>query len=360
MNKKAIFNFIVIGITAFLMIGWLFLSNDIKSLSRIFGSINYFWISLAFFCMAAYWILDMIQLQVMIKTIYNNISWYFIFKATMIGLFFNSTTPFGSGGQVAQVFVMAKSGIKAGHAASVIFIKSLVHQIMLVLCNLIVFMFSFGYFVKNMHGFVTIFFFVLTMNILVTAFYALIIYNKSVALNAVRKIFTIISKIKKSINTEKIRSKAENEILAYGNSADVMKKNTVLFVKVFLIQFLQFTTLFSIPFVIHIAVEGGGAGWWPMVSTQAIITMTGLIVPLPGSSGGTEIAATSFFRPFFKAEHILPVVIIWRIITYYSGILFSAVFTITASEKPFKSQVNYITDFSSDEFQTDEIRQKTN
>ena len=57
---------------------------------------------------------------------------------------------------------------------------------------------------------------------------------------------------------------------------------------------------------------------------------TSNLVPLPGASGGAELAFTMYFGPFFVvglANKIKPAILLWRFITYYGAILISAPFS---------------------------------
>ena len=48
-------------------------------------------------------------------------------------------------------------------------------------------------------------------------------------------------------------------------------------------------------------------------------------VPLPGATGGIEYAFMSFFGYFITKPTISTVMILWRFMTYYLGILLGAI-----------------------------------
>jgi uncharacterized protein (TIRG00374 family) len=51
----------------------------------------------------------------------------------------------------------------------------------------------------------------------------------------------------------------------------------------------------------------------------------GSFVPIPGASGGIEYGFTQFFGNFIGLNMIGAVLIIWRTITYYLGIIIGAI-----------------------------------
>ena len=69
-----------------------------------------------------------------------------------------------------------------------------------------------------------------------------------------------------------------------------------------------------------------------MLSAQTLVMLIVSITPLPGGAGGAEGGFILFFKMFFK-ENILPGVLLWRIITFYSCILIGSLFTIHLPKK---------------------------
>ena len=73
------------------------------------------------------------------------------------------------------------------------------------------------------------------------------------------------------------------------------------------------------------------ASLWNMLAAQTLVMLIVSITPLPGGAGGAEGGFLLFFTMFFK-ENILPGVLLWRIITYYSCILIGSIFSIRLSK----------------------------
>jgi len=102
-----------------------------------------------------------------------------------------------------------------------------------------------------------------------------------------------------------------------------------------LLQIFQFTFFFAIPYFIHLGVEQAArVRLWDMIAAQPIITLNSSFIPTPGATGGAEGTSYLFFSLFFKPGVIIPVILIWRIITYYSSVVFGVLFAVLAPEKP--------------------------
>ena len=69
-----------------------------------------------------------------------------------------------------------------------------------------------------------------------------------------------------------------------------------------------------------IAVEHGQVplNFLDTICIQSFVLFTSNLVPLPGASGGAELAFTMYFGPFFVvglANKIKPAILLWRFIT---------------------------------------------
>ena len=66
------------------------------------------------------------------------------------------------------------------------------------------------------------------------------------------------------------------------------------------------------------------------VCIQSFVLFTSNLIPLPGASGGAELAFTMYFSSFFvigNVNKIKPAILLWRFVTYYASILVSAPFS---------------------------------
>lgn len=70
--------------------------------------------------------------------------------------------------------------------------------------------------------------------------------------------------------------------------------------------------------------------FYDSICIQSFVLFTANLIPLPGASGGAELAFTMYFGSFFKIgaiSKIKPAILMWRFITYYGAMLISAPFS---------------------------------
>ena len=336
--RKKVFNLTIILFTAAVFIILIFFTNGTNQLIQLLAGIKYRWIAAAFGCMAAYWLMDSFIILSITRILFEKQRFVDSIKVTMIGQFFNAITPFATGGQPAQAYVMIKDGVRAGHAISILIVKSVLYQATLLLYTLIMVSFKAPFFAARIPHFFLLYFIGVAINASVIFLYILFLYNRAAAQKVMALIFGIIKKIRFLKNLEDTQEKFEAGLKSFNDGAVMLRnaKSTVL--KSLVFQVMQLTFYFLIPYFIYMAVESGRASIWNMIAAQSVVTMITLMVPTPGSAGGAEGTGYLFFRMFFGPSVVVPVVLIWRLITYYSVVVFGGLVSIFAPEKPLKAQ----------------------
>lgn len=339
--KKIIYKLLVILSSAIILLALLFFTKGLDQLINLLKNINYYWIGAAFGGMLLYWVADALTLQLITRSLFEEQRFLDSFKVTMVGQFFNSITPFATGGQPAQAYVMVKDGVKPGHSITILVVKSIFFQTTLVLYTLAATITKITFFNSSIPHFMFLYLLGLGVNLIVISTYILSFYSREAAEKIVRFIFKILRKLKFLKNIDKTKSKIEAEIVSFDEGVEVLKKNKKVLIKAFILQISQLTFYFIIPYFIYIGLHTGrinGISLWTMIATQSIVTMITFLIPSPGSTGGAEGTGYLFFSLFFKHRVVIPVILIWRIITYYLPVVFGGLVSALAPEKPLKNK----------------------
>jgi uncharacterized protein (TIRG00374 family) len=340
--KKMVFNIIVISSTAIVLFILIFFTNGVDELVHLMADINYRWIAVAFGCMVLYWVTGGIILHIITTSLFEKYKLGDSIKLNMIGHFFSAITPFSTGGQPMQVYVMTKKGIKVGHAASIMVIRSMLYSTVLFFYTFVMFIFKAPFFSRNIPHFFLLCLIGFILNFFVVTIYTMFAYKRETARVVLNFIFDkILKKIKFLKNLDKWQNKLETESVIFDDGATALKSNKkVLFITVML-QIIHFTLFFSIPYFIYLAVEHSNSlKLWDMIAAQPLITMISSFVPTPGATGGVEGASYLFFSQYFRPSTVIPVILIWRIITYYSSVIFGGLFAVFSPDKPLKKAYN--------------------
>lgn len=316
----------------------IFFTDSFDSLVQIVNHIKPYWLAAGFGCMVVYWLLDAVILHTVTISMHKEQRIKDTIRVTMIGQFFNSITPFAGAGQPVQAYVMMKDGVKPGYAASIFVVKSLLHQVIIVLYSIVVFIFKGAVFSANIPQFYYFFILGTIINTLFLLFNFLLLYKGQAAKKVLMVLARLLHKLKIIKDFEGARKRVDAELVSFSGGALILKKDSKSLFILVITQIVQFTFLFAIPYFIQLAVETQRVHFTDMISAQALITLISLLVPTPGATGGIEGLSYLFYGMFFRRGFIIPVILIYRLLTYYPAVIFGGIFTLFAPEKPLKHE----------------------
>ena len=108
-------------------------------------------------------------------------------------------------------------------------------------------------------------------------------------------------------------------------------KSKILFINIILINLIALVCLYLVPFAL---IMGLGESINPLVCivTSAYVMLIGSFVPIPGGSGGLEFGFVRFYGFFIGGAKLSSIMIAWRLITYYLGLIVGAIFVSKGEE----------------------------
>ena len=250
-----------------------------------------------------------------------------MFNQTLIAQFFNGITPFSTGGQPMQIYMLNKTGIAVGSATNVIIQDFLMYQLALITIGLFAVLFNtFFHFINISPEIFALIILGFVINTLVGVCLVFISFSRRFNNFAGKLIIKIGAKIKIVKNKEETIKKLENKLEEFHESAKLFKNKKGLFLRCYFYNVIALIAYYVIPFFIFISFDPKLAITIPAVlSCSAFVLLVGNFVPIPGGSGGIEAAFIILFGSFLPNKLINSSLIIWRFITYYLGVLIGGV-----------------------------------
>jgi len=339
MNKTK-FNLIVGLSSGIIFIVLIILTNGWSDLIHQLSHLNLIWLILGFSFMVLYWIFESKTLHVIIAYLNGKYKFTSAFKITMMGQFFNSITPFATGGQPAQLYGLTKEGIETGTAGSILMIKFIIYQSVLTIYSLILILWKTPFFTQRMSHLFYLIILGFTVNTSVIVF--LIVFSSHKGLT--HKFVIILSKILIKLNIvkdiEKFKKSIDDNLEQFHEDILIIKDNKILMLKSAIFTALQLTSFFTIPYCIYRSFGMNGVKISNMIAANSFVMMLASFVPLPGAIGGAEGGFYMFFSLFFSKKNIMSAILLWRLLTFYSCIIFGsfAVMNLSSSEKLLKKK----------------------
>ena len=310
-SGKLIFNLAVVAISIYLII-YFFVSEDglIDLLKKPDGC-NMLIILAALLIYDLNILVDAVVTLIYVRSKYENFSFIEALKVAFVGVFFSAITPSSTGGQPMQLYLMSKKNISVGFGSACMTQKFIVYQIVMTAVSVIAVITRFNYFSDAF------------TNIWSTLFG---IFNElELFHNLINKIDELVCNLTaernkqeqsrhcklngKSENNEKKVERLHKEVDMFHDTNKQLFSSVKRLVVIYALVFIQVILILSIPYLIYVsfgmAPIARAAGqptlsFYDSICIQSFVLFTANLIPLPGASGGAELAFTMYFGSFFK------------------------------------------------------------
>ena len=256
-----------------------------------------------------------------------------------VGFYFSSITPSSSGGQPAQIFYMNKANINLSYSSLNLLIITVVYQLVMMLYGGLLFLVKHQFIMENLYGIKYFLIFSVTINTLITIAILMAMFSKKFIYRLIHFLTDILAKIRLIRNVESMRSKLESLVMEYTKSADYIKTQPLLLLRVVLTTTIQLTAMYLVPYFVYKAFHLNTYSMIEIISFQALVSLAVSSIPLPGAVGASENAFMSAFKLFFTSQLLVPAMLLCRGISFYaflliSGIISLIVHILLTKEKP--------------------------
>ena len=340
-SGKLIFNILVFAVSVYLII-YFFVSEDgLIDLLKSPDGFNIWWIVAGVIAFDMNIIMDSIVTLVYLRAHYPQFRFIDAVKVACVGVFFGAVTPSNTGGQPMQLYLMAKMNVSVGFGSACMTQKFIVYQIVTTTFSIFSVIYKFEYFSEAFTNFWSSAFIVLgfATQLGVTALFLVVSFSKKITDKLLRLVFMILKALKFIKNpTGKIR-KIAREFNMFHTSNKMLMADKKRLVLIFALVFIQVMLILSVPYFVYLSFDmpkiaashGMPVGNpFDFICIQSFVLFTSNLVPLPGASGGAELAFTMYFGSFFvlgDIRKIKPAILLWRFITYYGAILLTLPFS---------------------------------
>ncbi len=325
MKKTNKINGIIIALVSILVL-YLALKDDFLEKINYIFSFELWWLLFGLLLVVFYWLLKALVIFYCVRKFDSKYSFKKSFKLTMDTQFFNAITPFSMGGQPYQIYRLKKQGFSLEKGTNIIIQDFIVYQISLILLGTIAIITNhfLQIFPSNslLKQLVTLGY-IINVSVIIILF--IVAFNKKgnkIILDLAIKVGAKIRIIK---DKEKFLAKSSENINNFHKSAAILMTSKWHFIKIIIINFLALICLYLVPYALII---GLGETINPLITiiTSAYVMLIGSFVPIPGGSGGLEYGFVKFFGVFITGAKLSIIMLVWRLLTYYLGMIIGAIF----------------------------------
>ena len=324
-NKiKYIFNFLLIAIVLSIVLYFSLKDNYQEIISTIL-KMNYIWIFVAILALIIYRLCASLGHYYIIKANNGKVSYLKCFQINLMILFFHGITPFAGGGQPMEIYFLHKEGIPVTKATNITLQNFIVYQIALILTGLIALIYNhiFNVFPNDsLIKYLVVLGFIINTLVLVVTF--ILSFGKKTNKFIIEKGIHFLAKIKIIKEEKKTQEKCQKYLQSFHDNAIELKKNKKIVAFMVLINIIGLMTMYSMPYPI-LRGMGININIFKVITAIAYVMIIGSFVPIPGGTGGIEYSFIFFFQYLISGSILHAAMLVWRLISYYLGMIFGAI-----------------------------------
>ncbi len=314
-NKKL--NFIVLFIALALVL-YFTLKDDFHGIVSKLKEANawIFIISVIFLLISLFF--KSISLKTFIKEYKSDYTGKDAYVLTLIGQFLNGITPFQSGGQPFQIYLLKKDGLRISDSTNAMIKDGLSYQLALVLVGILTLLLNLKFCVLSKNVYINgLIFLGFGINLIVLILILIVAFAKKTGFKIANKIicFAFKFKIIRKFGTSEERVK--EGLKHFYKTGSEIKKDKGSIIKGIIFNVIHLSFLYVIPFIIFKSIGINGISIVESVIATSFVMLIGNIIPIPGATGGIEYGFMQFFGTFTKGAVLSGSMLLWRFVTYF-------------------------------------------
>ena len=319
-------NFLILIFVTALVLFFSLKDNFVEIINQIF-TMNIWYLLVAFILLFLFWLFRTYPMYAFCKRIKKDFKFSTTMILTLRTQFFNGITPFATGGQPYQIYYLKQAGLSYASSTSVVLENFIVYQIALVILGIIALLankffhiFSKVYILQKL---IALGFFI---NVFLIVIMFVLAFSKKISKFLVNLGISILTKLHIVKDKEEKLKEWDNNIIHFNESAKLLLKDKQLFIFNIVCNFIALSCEYLIPLFVLYSI-GNFTAFTPGVAivTSAYIMIIGSFVPIPGATGGLEYGFVQFFGNFISGGTLSAIMLVWRFITYYFGMIVGAI-----------------------------------
>ena len=337
MNKKSLIRNLILVLAILIIVVIVVCSiGDIKEIYRVLTTqCNYLYILICLGLLVGYCLCFQLSLTILMKRKMKSLN---IVDSMLISgseFFFNGITPFNSGGQPFQIYLLNKEKIKVSDSLNALIQNFITYQFGLIFTSTIAIIVNAIFKILPdsllLQKIVLIGYFV---NIIVMGVIIFISRAKKVNTKIFSKIFKFIFHFKFIKNKEEKEEKFLKYLDDFYNSTAMMKNNKKNTILSFIFNLISLCFLYLIPVFVFYSFGHFKLDFIESFISSSFTFLIGSFVPIPGATGGLEYGFIDFFKVFISNSAMLSAgMLLWRLITYYFSMVLGGIILMTYRRK---------------------------
>lgn len=272
------------------------------------------------FLLVVYFVSDGLRLFFVLRALGHSVSAKGMARLVFINMLFSNITPMATGGGFVQVWYLRRFGVPIGTATAATTVRTLLATAFIFLASPLVMVVLDPFAGTGMGAQISLGLALFALGYLL--FFGLAVFKRRWMVFTVQRLLGLLVKVG-AIDRERghrWRLRSMREVLRFASDIrrSLLGGRDMALAVIFTVVFL--VALFSFPFVL-LRPLGSAV---PYLTSVALILLTTFIMyfaPTPGGSGFAEGVFGAFFLSSVSSSNLISVIIIWRFLTIYLGMM---------------------------------------
>lgn len=329
-NKKINIGILFVMIVLVL---YLTLKDDFSGIIKQISNTDYKFFLLAILIFLLSLLFKSASLFTFIREYDSNYSVKNAYQLTLISQFLNGITPFQSGGQPFEIYLLRKQNIRITDSTNALIKDFISFQIALIIIGIFSILLNLNLGITSKTPYlkwVVFIGFVINTGVLLVLLIFLIAKKtgRKIGLKFINFIyrFKIINKIPLT------KEKAINGIEHFYEASDTLRKSKFkIFIGV-MYNIIHLVLLYLVPLIIFKSLGFNNISILDSIVATSFVMLIGNFVPIPGATGGIEYGFIQFFGVYVKGVILSSAMLLWRTITYFLAMVIGAVLLLFKKE----------------------------
>lgn len=277
------------------------------------------------------WLLEAWRIWLLSRAIGDDVTVGAVLRAVFVGAFFARVTPFSTGGEPFQVYALHRDGVPIGHATAVVAVKSMLNGLTRLGLGLVVP----GWLLLTTRGWrlgraASIALWVglgMYSAIVAAALVGFVLYSRGWDPGSYLRRLSLPKRLLPREKLELLLDRFEEHFHSFMGALQhfgTKLRGTVLLVGILTVA--TWAAVLAVP-VLLVRALGGASPASELAATAVVFYLAVSYAPTPGSSGASEAGFAVLFAPFVPLPLLGVLVVVWRLLTHYLGLLLGLLVT---------------------------------
>ena len=333
-KKKRLINYLILFIAVVLVL-FFTLKDDFNSIVEEIYKVNIWVYIIAIILFLVSHFFKSLGLRTFLNE-YTNYSVKKSYELTLISLFLNGVTPFQTGGQPFQVYLLRKEGMRVTDSTNAMIKDSLAYQAALLIIAVIALLFNLKLNICEHDRYLILAVLLgFIVNFVVLSILIFVLAAKKTGYKILNNLINFIFKFKLTRKYAHSKEKLQESLTYFYENRKSISKNKKTLLIGLMFHIIHLVTLYLVPIIVFKSI-GVNIGMIEGIVCTALVMLVANFIPIPGATGGIEYGFMQFFGKYVSGALLSSGMLLWRFATYFFGLIIGGIILVLKTEDKIK------------------------